>query len=90
MPQNGFLRSHDVFNLNLQAELLVLSAYKTGLGEDMSSRFFFSFSLFTQCCIFLNICYITLQTVTTATTLELWSFTHVRFKESSTYCFRRS
>ncbi|MEI1376887.1 CHAT domain-containing protein [Nostoc sp. UHCC 0926] len=86
MPQNGFLRSHDVFNLNLQAELLVLSACKTGLGEDMSSRF----SLLTQCWIFLNICYITLQTVTTATTLELWSFTHVRFKESCTYCFRRS
>lgn len=36
MPQNGFLRcqrratpTHDVFNLNLQAELLVLSACKT-------------------------------------------------------------
>ncbi|WP_375469127.1 hypothetical protein [uncultured Nostoc sp.] len=36
MPQNGFLRclrratpTHDVFYLNLQAELLVLSACKT-------------------------------------------------------------
>lgn len=32
-PQNGFLRLHDVFNLNLQAELVVLSACQTGLGK---------------------------------------------------------
>ncbi|WP_445632399.1 CHAT domain-containing protein [Nostoc sp. DSM 114161] len=35
MPQNGFLRLHDVFNLNLQAELVVLSACKTGLGGEV-------------------------------------------------------
>ncbi|MBL1199430.1 MAG: CHAT domain-containing protein [Nostoc sp. GBBB01] len=35
MPQNGFLRLHDVFNLNLKAELVVLSACKTGLGEEV-------------------------------------------------------
>ncbi|BAT55665.1 TPR domain protein [Nostoc sp. NIES-3756] len=34
-PQNGFLRLHDIFNLNLQAELVVLSACQTGLGEEV-------------------------------------------------------
>lgn len=34
-PQNGFLRLHDIFNLNLQAELVVLSACQTGLGEEI-------------------------------------------------------
>jgi len=34
-PQNGFLRLHDVFNLKLQAELVVLSACQTGLGEEV-------------------------------------------------------
>ncbi|HEY9632202.1 MAG TPA: tetratricopeptide repeat protein [Coleofasciculaceae cyanobacterium] len=33
IPQNGFLRLHDVFNLNLPAELVVLSACQTGLGQ---------------------------------------------------------
>jgi CHAT domain-containing protein len=33
MPQNGFLRLHDIFNLNLPAELIVLSACETGLGK---------------------------------------------------------
>jgi CHAT domain-containing protein len=32
-PVNGFLRLHDVFNLDLQAQLVVLSACQTGLGE---------------------------------------------------------
>ncbi len=32
-PQNGFLRLNDIFNLNLPAELVVLSACQTGLGE---------------------------------------------------------
>src|SRR6478672_819141 len=34
-PQDGFLRSHDVFNLKLPAELIVLSACETGLGKDV-------------------------------------------------------
>ncbi|MEC4867887.1 MAG: tetratricopeptide repeat protein, partial [Jaaginema sp. PMC 1078.18] len=34
-PENGFLRLHDIFNLNLPAELVVLSACETGLGENV-------------------------------------------------------
>jgi CHAT domain-containing protein/tetratricopeptide (TPR) repeat protein len=34
-PQDGFLRSHDIFNLKLPAELIVLSACETGLGKDV-------------------------------------------------------
>src|SRR5205814_1871822 len=30
-PQDGFLRMHDVFNLNLPVEMVVLSACETGL-----------------------------------------------------------
>jgi CHAT domain-containing protein len=33
-PQDGFLRLHDIFNLNLPAELVVLSACQTGLGKE--------------------------------------------------------
>jgi len=34
-PQDGFLRTHDVYNLKLPAELIVLSACETGLGKDV-------------------------------------------------------
>jgi len=36
--QNGFLRLHDVFNLNLPADLVVLSACQTGLGQEVKGE----------------------------------------------------
>ena len=37
-PQEGFLRSHDVFNLKLGAELVVLSGCRTGLGKEVKGE----------------------------------------------------
>jgi CHAT domain-containing protein len=34
-PQDGFLRLHDVYNLKLGADLVVLSACRTALGKDV-------------------------------------------------------
>jgi CHAT domain-containing protein/Tfp pilus assembly protein PilF len=34
-PQDGFLQLHDIFNLRLPAELVVLSACQTGLGKEI-------------------------------------------------------
>jgi CHAT domain-containing protein len=34
-PADGFLQLHDIFNLELSAELTVLSACETGLGKDV-------------------------------------------------------
>ncbi len=36
--QNGFLRLNDIFNLNLPAELIVLSACQTGLGQEVKGE----------------------------------------------------
>jgi CHAT domain-containing protein len=37
-PQNGFLRLYDIYNMNLKAELVVLSACKTALGKDIKGE----------------------------------------------------
>jgi CHAT domain-containing protein len=37
-PQNGFLRLQDIYNLNLPADLVVLSACNTGLGKRVKGE----------------------------------------------------
>jgi len=37
-PQDGFLRAHDIFNLKLSADLVVLSACRTALGRDFKGE----------------------------------------------------
>ena len=37
-PQNGFLRLYDIYSLRLGAELVVLSACRTALGEDIKGE----------------------------------------------------
>src|SRR5262249_38085811 len=37
-PQDGFLRLHDIYNLNLPADLVVLSACNTGLGKEVKGE----------------------------------------------------
>jgi CHAT domain-containing protein/Tfp pilus assembly protein PilF len=37
-PQDGFLRLHDIYNLKLGAELVVLSACQTALGKDVKGE----------------------------------------------------
>jgi CHAT domain-containing protein/Tfp pilus assembly protein PilF len=37
-PQDGFLRLQDIYNLKLSAELVVLSACRTGLGKEIKGE----------------------------------------------------
>jgi CHAT domain-containing protein len=37
-PQNGFLPLHDIFNMRLNAELVVLSACQTALGKEIKGE----------------------------------------------------
>lgn len=37
-PEDGFLRLHDVYNLRLSADLVVLSACRTGLGRQIAGE----------------------------------------------------
>ena len=37
-PQNGFLRLYDIYNLRLGADLVVLSACRTALGQEIKGE----------------------------------------------------
>ena len=37
-PQNGFLRLYDIYNLRLEADLVVLSACQTALGKEIKGE----------------------------------------------------
>jgi len=37
-PQDGYLRLHDIYNLNLPADLIVLSACQTGVGKAIKGE----------------------------------------------------
>lgn len=37
-PEDGFLRLHDIYNLRLAADLVVLSACRTGLGREIAGE----------------------------------------------------
>ncbi len=37
-PRNGFLQAHDVYNLKLRADLVVLSACQTALGREVAGE----------------------------------------------------
>jgi CHAT domain-containing protein/tetratricopeptide (TPR) repeat protein len=37
-PQNGFLRLHDIYSLRLRADLVVLSACRTALGQEIKGE----------------------------------------------------
>jgi CHAT domain-containing protein len=37
-PQDGYLRLHDIYNLRLSADLVVLSACNTGLGKEIKGE----------------------------------------------------
>lgn len=37
-PRDGFLHTHEIFNLDLNAELVVLSACQTGVGEEVKGE----------------------------------------------------